>query len=53
MEEGKLLKMKAEAAIMEEEQKEKDKRARNMQNRKEINVINQKNKELKAIELQK
>jgi hypothetical protein len=49
MEEGELLKLKAEAHIREEEEKEKERRAKNMQNRKDINSINEKNKELKAI----
>ena len=53
MEEGKLLKMKAEAALREEEEKEREKRARNMQNRKDINTINLNNKELKEIQAQK
>ena len=53
MEEGKLLKMKAEAALREEEEKEKDRRARNMQNRRDIDGINQNNKELKEIQAQK
>jgi hypothetical protein len=49
MEEGELLKLKAEAAIREEEEKEKERRAKNMQNRKEIDILNDKNKELRAI----
>lgn len=53
MEEGKLLKMKAEAAIREEEEKERERRARNMDNRKDIDYINQKNKEIKAAEAEK
>ena len=48
MEEGELLRLKAEEHIREEEEKEKEKRSKNMQNRKDINVINEKNKELKA-----
>lgn len=48
MEEGELLKLKAEAHIREEEEKEKERRAKNMQNRKDINTINEKNKELRA-----
>ena len=43
MEEGKLLKMKAEAALREEEEKEREKRARNPQNRTDIDTINQNN----------
>lgn len=53
MEEGELLKMKAEEAIREEEQKERERRERNLLNRKEINQLNEKNKELRAIQLQK
>ena len=53
MEEGKLLKMKAEAHIREEEEKERERRARNMQNQRDIKVINAHNKDLKADEAQK
>lgn len=53
MEQGELLRLKAEAAIREQEEKEKQRRAKNMLNRKEIDVINEKNKEIKAIETQK
>lgn len=51
MEEGKLLKMKAEAAIQEEEEKERQRRERNMQNTLEIKQINNENKRLKQMEL--
>lgn len=44
MEEGELLRLKAEAAIKEEQEKEKQRRAKNMLNRKEIDVLNEKNK---------
>lgn len=53
MEEGELLKLKAEAHIREEEEKEKQRRAKNMQNRKDVNIINEQNKQLKAKEAQK
>lgn len=53
MEEGELLRLKAEAAIREQEEKEKQRRAKNMLNRKDIDLINDKNKELKAVEAQK
>ena len=33
MEEGELLRLKAEAAIKEEEEKQRDRRSKNMQNR--------------------
>lgn len=45
--------MKAEEAIRLEEEKERERRERNLVNRKEINQLNEKNKELRALELQK
>jgi len=36
MEEGELLRLKAEAAIQQEEQKERERRAKNMQNRLDV-----------------
>lgn len=53
MEEGELVRLKAEAAIRSEEEKQKQIRAKNMQNREDILQINEKNKELKAREEEK
>lgn len=53
MEEGELIKMKAEAAIREEQQKQRQRRDKKVQNMREISEINDKNLQLKAAELQK
>lgn len=49
MQEGELLKIKAEQAIIEEEEAEREKRNRAMKNNIELNRINEDNKRLKEI----
>ena len=49
-EEGELLKLKAEAAIREEEENERKKRERAMKNAEDIKKINDDNKRLKQIQ---